>query len=136
MGDAVNLASRLEGANKFYETPILFGPRTYELAQADIEAREVDLMRVKGKHRPVAVYELLAKKGELSPQKRQVVDLFTEGLQLYKQRDFAAAKERFAGALKLDSADGPSRVYLARIQEYLASPPPADWDGVYVAKSK
>jgi adenylate cyclase len=136
MGDAVNLASRLEGANKFYETLILLGPRTYELAQADIEAREVDLMRVKGKKLPVAVYELLARKGELPPEKRRVVDLFAEGLALYKQRDFTAAKERFEAALKLDPADGPSHVYLVRSEEYLASAPPADWDGVYVAKSK
>jgi adenylate cyclase len=136
MGDAVNLASRLEGANKFYETLILLGPRTYELAKEDIEAREVDLMRVKGKHRPVAVYELLARKGMLPPVKRQVVERFTEGLACYKDRKFPEAKERFDAALKLDPADGPSRVYLARTQDYLTSPPPADWDGVYVAKSK
>jgi len=136
MGDAVNLASRLEGANKFYETLILLGPRTYELAQADIEAREVDLMRVKGKKHPVAVYELLARKGKLSPEKQRVVDLFSEGLALYKQRNFSAATERFEAALKLDPTDGPSHVYLGRAQEYLVSPPPSDWDGVYVAKSK
>jgi adenylate cyclase len=65
-----------------------------------------------------------------------VVDLFAEGLALYKQRDFTAAKERFEAALKLDPADGPSHVYLVRSEEYLASAPPADWDGVYVAKSK
>lgn len=136
MGDAVNLASRLEGANKFYETLILLGPRTYELAKNDIEAREVDLMRVKGKKQPVAVYELLARKGELPPDKRRVVDLFLEGLALYKQRAFAAAKERFEAARALDPLDGPSHVYLGRTQDYLASPPPPDWDGVYVAKSK
>jgi adenylate cyclase len=136
MGDAVNLASRLEGANKFYETLILLGPRTCELAQADIEAREVDLMRVKGKKQPVAVYELLARKGELSPEKRRVVDLFSEGLALYKQRNFGAATERFEAALKLDPTDGPSHVYLGRAKEYLAAPPPPEWDGVYVAKSK
>jgi Tfp pilus assembly protein PilF len=65
-----------------------------------------------------------------------VVDLFTAGLSAYKDRQFPEAKERFEAALKLDPADGPSRVYLARTQEYLTSPPPADWDGVYVAKSK
>jgi adenylate cyclase len=136
MGDAVNLASRLEGANKFYETLILLGPRTYELAREDIEAREVDLMRVKGKKQPVAVYELLARKGELPPEKRRVVDLFLEGLALYKQRNFSGAKDRFEASRKLDPSDGPSHVYLGRAQEYLASPPPPDWDGVYVAKSK
>jgi adenylate cyclase len=136
MGDSVNLASRLEGANKFYDTLILLGPRTYELAKPDIEAREVDMLRVKGKLMPVVVYELLARKGELSAEKQRVVDLYLEGLAAYKRRNFAAAKERFASALALDPSDGPSRVYLQRAQDYLEAPPPPDWDGVYVLKSK
>src|SRR5262249_47756662 len=73
MGDSVNLASRLEGANKEYDTRILLGSRTYELARDDIEAREVDRIRVKGKHDPVVVYELLGCKGELTAQQQQVV---------------------------------------------------------------
>jgi adenylate cyclase len=136
MGDSVNLASRLEGANKFYDTLILLGPRTYELAQHDIEAREVDMLRVKGKLEPVLVHELLARKGALPAEKRRVVDTYLEGLALYKQREFAKAKERFEAALALDPSDGPSKVYLHRAQEYLATPPPPDWDGVYVLKSK
>ncbi len=136
MGDSVNLASRLEGANKFYDTLILLGPRTYELAKPDIEAREVDMLRVKGKLEPVVVHELLARKGELPTEKQRVVALYLEGLAAYKRRDFAAAKDRFQAALALDPADGPSRVYLHRAEEYLQSPPPPDWDGVYVLKSK
>jgi adenylate cyclase len=136
MGDSVNLASRLEGANKFYDTLILLGPRTYELAKPDIEAREVDMLRVKGKLEPVVVHELLARKGELSAEKQRVVDLYLEGLAVYKRRDFAAAKERFQAALALDPSDGPSKVYLHRAEEYLQTPPPPDWDGVYVLKSK
>ena len=136
MGDSVNLASRLEGANKFYDTLILLGPRTYELAQPDIEAREVDMLRVKGKLEPVVVYELLARKGELPVEKRHAVDAYLDGLTLYKQREFAMAKERFEAALALDPSDGPSKVYLHRVHEYQATPPPPDWDGVYVLKSK
>lgn len=136
MGDSVNLASRLEGANKFYDTLILLGPRTHELAQNDIEAREVDLLRVKGKLEPVVVYELLARKGEMSPVKQQVVAAYREGLAAYKRRDFVSAKGRFENALQLDPSDGPSRVYRQRAQEYLETPPPPDWDGVYVLKSK
>jgi adenylate cyclase len=136
MGDSVNLASRLEGANKFYDTRILLGPRTYELAYNDIEAREVDVIRVKGKKEPVVVYELLARKGALSPEKRQLVEVFLAGLTAYKQRDFATAKCRFEAALCLDAADGPSREYVRRAQEYLESPPPPDWDGVYEPTSK
>jgi adenylate cyclase len=136
MGDSVNLASRLEGANKFYDTLILLGPRTYELAGPDIEAREVDMLRVKGKLEPVVVYELLARKGGLSAEKQHVVDLYLEGLAAYKRRDFAAAKDRFQAALALDPSDGPSKAYLHRAEEYLEAPPPPDWDGVYVLKSK
>ena len=136
MGDSVNLASRLEGANKFYNTLILLGPRTYELAKPDIEAREVDILRVKGKLEPVVVYELLARKGALPAEKQHVVALYQDGLAAYKQREFTVAKERFEAARALDPSDGPTKVYLHRVQEYLATPPPPDWDGVYVLQSK
>src|SRR3989454_38085 len=136
MGDSVNLASRLEGANKFYDTLILLGPRTYELAQPDIEAREVDMLRVKGKLEPVVVYELLARKWALPAEKQRVVALYQDGLAVYKRREFVRAKERFEAALALDPSDGPSKVYLHRVLEYLATPPPTDWDGVYVLQSK
>jgi adenylate cyclase len=136
MGDTVNLASRLEGANKFYDTLILLGPRTYELAAQDIEAREVDLMRVKGKKEPVVVFELLARKGRLSAEQHRVMETYLEGLEAYKRRDFKAAAAQFEAALALDPRDGPSRVYLERAKEYFVAPPPADWDGVYELKSK
>jgi len=136
MGDSVNLASRLEGANKFYNTLILLGPRTYELAKPDIEAREVDILRVKGKLEPVVVYELLARKGALPAEKQHVVALYQDGLAAYKQREFTVAKERFEAARALDPSDGPTKVYLHRVQEYQAAPPPPDWDGVYVLQSK
>jgi adenylate cyclase len=136
MGDSVNLASRLEGANKYYDTLILLGPRTYELARQDIEAREVDLMRVKGKHEPVVVYELLARKGALPSHKQLVVGTYLEGLKAYKCRDFKQAVAKFEAALTLDPKDGPSRIYLQRAQEFLAAPPPPAWDGVYDLKTK
>lgn len=136
MGDAVNLASRLEGANKFYDTLILLGPRTYELAARDIEAREVDLMRVKGKKEPVVVFELLGRKGNLSAEQHRVIKTYLEGLAAYKRRDFKTAAAQFEAALALDPRDGPSRVYLGRAKEYLVAPPPENWDGVYELKSK
>ncbi len=136
MGDSVNLASRLEGANKFYDTLILLGPRTYELAKPDIEAREVDRLRVKGKLEPVVVYELMALKGGFSDEQARLLGRYQEGLEFYKRRDFRSARESFHAALSVMPADGPSKVYLQRAEEYLASPPPTDWDGVYVLKSK
>ena len=136
MGDTVNLASRLEGANKFYNTLILLGPRTYELAAQDIEAREIDRMRVKGKQEPVVVYELLARKGGLSAERRRVMEAYREGLAAYTRRDFKTAAAQCEAALALDPRDGPSRVYLERAKEYLETPPPADWDGIYELTSK
>ncbi|HEX2055711.1 MAG TPA: adenylate/guanylate cyclase domain-containing protein [Nitrospiraceae bacterium] len=136
MGDCVNLASRLEGANKFYDTLILLGTKTFELAKDDIEAREVDLLRVKGKHEPVVVYELLARKGMLAPECMKVVAVYREGLAAYKARNFVLAEQRFSEALELDPSDGPSQVYLARSRQYLDTPPPPDWDGVYELKAK
>ncbi len=136
MGDSVNLASRLEGANKHYDTLILLGPRTYELAAQDIEAREVDRMRVKGKKEPVVVFELLARRGGLAAEQHRVINTYLEGLEAYKHRDFKTAAAQFEAALSLDPRDGPSRVYLERAKEYLVAPPPPDWDGVYELKSK
>ncbi|MGQ0811688.1 MAG: CHASE2 domain-containing protein [Nitrospiraceae bacterium] len=136
MGDSVNLASRLEGANKYYDTLILIGPRTFELAKQRVEAREVDRLRVKGKKEPVVVYELLARKGELPDEKKTVIATYLNGLTSYKQRDFATAKSRFEAALVLDPSDGPSNVYRQRAASYLTTPPPTDWDGVYELTSK
>jgi len=136
MGDAVNLASRLEGANKFYDTSILLGPRTYELAAGDIEAREIDRLRVKGKQEPVVVFELLARKGNLPDARRPAIEAYRTGLDAYKRRDFKTAVTQFEAALALDPQDGPARVYMGRAKEYLIAPPPEEWDGVYELTSK
>lgn len=136
MGDSVNLASRLEGANKYYGTAVLLGPRTYELAKDDVEAREVDRLRVKGKREPVVVYELLGVKGALPPDRAKPLALYREGLTLYQCRDFEEAKRRFDAVLELDPGDGPSHVYRERTAAYLATPPPGDWDGVFELPSK
>jgi adenylate cyclase len=136
MGDSVNLASRLEGANKFYDTQILIGPRTFALAGADFETREVDLLRVKGKRAPVVVYELLARKGQLSSVKQQTVEIYLQGLASYKKGSFSQAQAAFEKALTVDPADGPSKVYLQRSQEFLITPPAVPWDGVYELRQK
>ncbi len=135
-GDSVNLASRLEGASKYYDTLILIGQRTAELAKNDVEVREIDLLRVKGKKEPVVVFELLARKGQLDDKKRHVIDVYLEGLAAYKMRNFSTACARFSEALALDPSDGPSRVYLERSTKYGQMPPPGEWDGVYEMTSK
>ena len=136
MGDAVNLASRLEGANKAYDTYVMISETTYEQVRDQVEVRELDLLRVKGKNQPIRVYELMAANGGLDTQRAQIRDIFTQGLELFRQQDFQAAIQSFESALALDSNDGPSRVYLQRCRDYINDPPPADWDGVYTLKTK
>ena len=136
MGDAVNLASRVEGANKPFSTEVMMTERTHQLAKDSVEWRELDLLRVKGKKQGVRVFEVMAKKGELSELKRQVVAVYNEGLKAYQQRDWSGALAAFTRALSIDKTDGPSQLYLERAREYLQDPPPVDWDGVYEMKTK
>jgi len=72
----------------------------------------------------------------ITEQKKQVLDLFTEGRKLYKLMQFEQAREYFVQALAVDPEDGPSKVYLARCKLYMESPPPEDWDGVFVMTTK
>ena len=137
MGDAVNLASRVEGANKPFHTEVMMTERTFELTKDIVEWRELDLLRVKGKKQGVRVYEVMAaRKGELSELKQQVRKAYNEGLSAYQRRDWAAASAAFIRALEIDKTDGPSQLYLGRAQEFLTNPPPADWDGVYEMETK
>ena len=135
MGDSVNLASRLEGASKSYGTSILLSEETYRQAAAHVEARELDLLRVKGKEVPVCIYELLARKGELEETTCQVRELFAEALQAYRQQRWTEAIDRFRQALARAPDDTPSQIFLQRCQVFVETPPPS-WDGVYQLTSK
>ena len=136
MGDHVNLASRLEGVNKEYGTRIIISQFTHDLIRhADFTARELDSVRVKGKEKPVTIYELLGY-GAFYQHKQPLISAFAEGAQAYKQRDWERALAAFQEALRLDPNDQPSNIYLARCQAYQQHPPPDDWDGVFVMKSK
>jgi len=72
----------------------------------------------------------------LTAQKQEVLQWFAEGRKLYKAMEFVKAKACFEAALKIDSADGPSKVYFDRCQQLIDNPPPSDWDGVFVMKTK
>lgn len=136
LGDCVNLASRLEGVNKEYGSLILIGEDTLEQVRGQFDVRELDWIRVKGKEQPVAIYELAASAGELSPQRREVFARFASGLALYRQMLWDAAADEFRAALTLDPEDGPSAAFLKRCQHYVLEPPPIVWDGVHVMKTK
>lgn len=72
----------------------------------------------------------------ITEERRQVLDLFAQGRKLYKLMEFEAARKYFAKALQVDPDDGPSKVYYARCKHYIENPPPEDWDGVFVMKTK
>ncbi len=137
MGDAVNLASRLEGANKSYGTTIMIGPETAKDVEGIFVVRCLDDIRVKGKDKPVRVFELLAESNDsLSPRKQKAVAKYHEGLELYRNRHFNEAKMKFDEALKIEPSDSPSTTYLKRCEEYILNPPPPDWDGVFILTEK
>ncbi|MGB0034576.1 MAG: adenylate/guanylate cyclase domain-containing protein [Candidatus Acidiferrales bacterium] len=136
IGDAVNLASRLEGLNKEYGTRILITESTYiTLQSASFQVRELDLIRVKGKLLPVTIYEILT--GKLASEDgAELIKLFTKGREAYKMREWKAAKDTFEDVLHRWPEDGPARVFHERCEEYLVKEPPTDWEGVYVMTHK
>jgi adenylate cyclase len=136
MGDVVNLAARLEGANKFYKTFSMISGSTYELAKDDIDSRQLDIIRVVGKNEPVPVHELLARKNETSSEMSGVVEQYMKGLKLYQDRNFSDAIAEFEKVLTIDSEDGPSQTYIKRCGMFLESPPEKDWDGVFTFTEK
>jgi len=132
MGDTVNLASRLEGACKQYNVPILVGNTTYELVKEGVLARAVDIIRVVGKKRPVRVYQIIAEKGELSAAQIEKVNIFNQAVESYRLRQWEKALALFQ---KLED-DMLSKMYIARCLSFKQFPPPDTWDGVYELKSK
>jgi adenylate cyclase len=136
IGDTVNLASRLEQANKFYGTRILVSEATRNLAGDTLAFREIDSLRVAGKLETVRVYELLGLAAELSESGRQRVQTYEAGLARYRAQDWDAAEAAFRECLAIEPKDQPSQVMLARIAAFRQAPPGAEWDGVWVAVSK
>lgn len=142
LGDTVNLSSRLEGLNKDYGTHILVNETTYSAARNDgFVFRELDLIRVKGKLQPVAIYELIGRTAEGSvygapDEVRHRVDLFRQAHELYRKRRWENAQKSFQTILDKWPDDGPSRAYWKRCQEYLFDEPPSGWDGVFTMTRK
>ena len=136
LGDCVNLASRLEGVNKYYGTRIIVGDDTRSRVDGLFEWRELDWIRVKGKAHPVAIHELLGEAHGLSDRMRSIRDRYAEGLRLYRMRNWTDAAEEFRIVLDLDPNDGPSRTLLDRCMHAVQDPPPEPWDGVYRLATK
>ncbi len=137
IGDAVNLASRIESLNKLYGTSILVGEQTQAEVRHLFELRLVDLVVVKGKEDGVKLYELIGPKGEGDRVRLMSRDVYEEALICYLRRDFNMAKKHFEKAWSLYAENGPScQIFIERIHHFLKSPPDDDWKGLSTAPSK
>lgn len=137
IGDNVNLGSRLEGANKEYGTSIIISQSTFEQIKEDFICREIDYLLVKGKTRPIKIYELLcSEKDDVKNQFIELKNQFEKGLTLYRDSKFSEAITEFEKAKQLDNFDKPSEVFILRCKNFLIDPPPENWSGVYEMKTK
>jgi adenylate cyclase len=134
MSDAVNLTSRLEGANKFYGTTIIASERTVALAGDGFIWRELDTVRVKGRTQALKIFELVALAGQTSPLPDTIMKDYAEGLSYWRAGAFALAAKCFARSAAC--ADRPSANFLARAKEMTDQPPGAGWDPVRTLQEK
>jgi adenylate cyclase len=135
MGDAVNLASRLEGITKEYGAGIVVGENTKEAAP-DFVYRELDWVRVKGKDKPVAIFEPLGLVGQVEDTLLEEVRMFAQVLRAYRSQDWDQAELQLRELQKRSPQAKLYQVYLERIAYFRSNPLASDWDGVFVFKTK
>jgi len=133
MSDAVNVASRLEGANKYYGTTIAASEMTVALTGSTFAWRELDAIRVKGRATPVKIYELLAEAGQETPQQAAAAATYAQGLAHWRTREFDAAAKCFE---RVADVDKPSALFLSRAKAFASHPPGPDWEPVSTLDAK
>ncbi len=131
IGDEVNLGARLEGANKQYQTSIIISDSTYQQTKGKAIARELDYVRVKGKKRPVKIYELRGMQWLPTIEKELIIDVYSYGLEFFRQRNWSKALREFRRVLRYFPSDGPSKIYTQRCLEFIENPPAENWDGIF-----
>lgn len=137
MGDGVNLASRLEGANKIYGTTILISEYTYKKVHENVLVREVDIVVVKGKTQPIVVYELLGlKENKSDTEKFEFYKNYNQGYQEYRKRNFAEAKTLFLKSIEKLPNDQLSKLYIERCDNLILNPPQEEWNEVHYLETK
>jgi len=141
MGDSVNLAARLESAAKYYGVYTIISHYTHEMVKSDFEVRMLDKITVVGKSEPIVIYELLCRKGELTPQMSGMLEAYNQGVKSYYSQDFLSAKDYFAKAAEMEPNKGsnrktPSGRFEEMCKNFIENPPPAEWDGVNRLTSK
>jgi adenylate cyclase len=136
IGDTVNLAARVERANRIYGTKILLSETTAQTLSPHFETREIDTIAVKGRTESTRVFELLGPTGEVSDDSLRLRELYTQALLAYRTQDWEAAATGFRACLELRPADGPSTLFLERLQASRVNPLPADWSSVAQLEEK
>jgi adenylate cyclase/guanylate cyclase len=133
MSDAVNLASRLEGANKFYGTTVIASETTVALTGEAFAWRELDAIRVKGRIQALKIYELLALSAGLTSSQAALIANYAEGLARWRAREFERAAQYFGGSA---DNDRPSSLFAARARELAQNPPGKDWEPIRTLQEK
>jgi adenylate cyclase len=135
IGDAVNLASRLEGVNKYYGTRIIIGEKTQKLIADTYATRLLDFVAVKGKSEAIGIYELVGEKDAIDEETARFIAYYESAVGHYRNRQWDAAEQEFRAAIRL-RPDEAAEMMLQRVAEFRRESPPADWNGVYVMRSK
>ena len=136
IGDEVNLASRLEGANKFFGSKTIISELTFKGAQDRIAARTLGRVRVVGKETPIKIYEPLAETGKLSPDWAKALPIYEAGVAAFDESKYEEALASFQKFAEIFPDDGPGQLYLGRCQEYAVIAPDATWEGVFNLTAK
>jgi adenylate cyclase len=136
LGDAVNLASRLEGLTRYYDVPITIGENTQHQISSDYACRELDLVKVKGKTRPIHVYQPMTMLPQADSTLLEELRRYHDALDLYRVQDWGGAREQFNRLVQAYGDKTIYRIYLQRIEWFSAHPPGPDWDGVFERRNK
>ena len=136
IGDPVNLASRLEGANKEYGTSIIISESTFSQLDGSFVLRPLDFLQVKGKDEPVLIYELIARRTDALPEQLELQRGTEEAWDLYKKRLFKDALALYKRIGERHPDDVPARLFIQRCEGYIKNPPAENWNGVHTLHSK
>jgi adenylate cyclase len=136
IGDSVNLASRLEGLTKAYKCSIIISQDTYDHVRDEIICRTTDYIKVKGKNKPVKIYEAIGECGSVDEETIKVCHLTEEAFGYYLERGFSHAIDVFESILEIRPEDFLSKMFIDRCRGYKQNEPPEDWDGSYVYREK
>jgi adenylate cyclase len=131
IGDTVNLSARLERANRVYGTQILISETTAQAIGSQFETREIDTISVKGKTETTRVFELMAAAGQLSEELARLRERYEQAQRAYLAQEWDLAEATFRECLQIRPNDGPSRIFLERVQVLRRDPPGKDWNGVW-----